>query len=142
MNQDEALEVLAEALRLAIRIEQAGRVYFTGSARPSGEGLKALEGSRAAAVAEQRKLLLRIAGESGVDALSARVAARQASLFESVDHLDRDRNHFIKAFRALHGRDSGDPGTQMEFQDRMQEFNDRKEELIREAAGRLIRTEA
>ena len=157
-NLDERIILLAEALRLGVRIEQAGRAYFTGDTTPMEAGMRTLAASREAAVAEQRALLERIAGPGEAGALAARVPALQPDLFAQADGLDRERNHFIKAFRAKRpstrpvspsgasgdslragGRETPDPAAKESFDKAMQEFNRRKDELFREAAAEFIR---
>ena len=138
-NLDERIILLAEALRLGVRIEQAGRAYFTGDTTPMEAGMRTLAASREAAVAEQRALLERIAGPGEAGALAARVTDLQPDLFAQADGLDRERNHFIKAFRVKFGREFSDPAAKESFDKAMQEFNRRKDELFREAAAEFIR---
>ena len=141
VTSEERVALLAEALRLGVRIEQAGRAYFTGDTTPMEAGMRTLAASREAAVAEQRALLERIAGPGEAGALAARVTDLQPDLFAQADGLDRERNHFIKAFRVKFGREFSDPAAKKSFDEAMQEFNRKKDELFRVTAEELTRTD-
>ena len=139
VTSEERISLLAEALRLGVRIEQTMRAYFAGEVTPLEAGMRTLAASRDAAGEEQRALLEKLApGDAG--ALARRVASLQPELFAQADGLDRERNHFIKSFRSRYGREITDPAVKRSFDEAMQEFNRRKDDLFREAAETFLRT--
>ena len=110
MDENERLSLAEAFLREAVyrsRARQAAGVALARGARPaSGQcGL----GERAAIEldldAKGREIAARLWPQALEEAALERVRARTAAWIERQDALDRDRNHFLKAFRGKHGFD-------------------------------------
>lgn len=138
-----ALELLQEAVYRS-RAKQAAGTSLFAAARPdrSGCGL----GARAEVeleLSEHGRVLFGQLFPSEITASEAdRVRAELRAWVERQDELDRERNHFLKAFRGRHGIDRARyaPAALTEFESGLARVNELVAAERRAAAQRLLGT--
>jgi hypothetical protein len=143
MTDDARLELAAKLLQEAVYQARARSGGAFGGAR-GGCGLGPPPEARGLELTEHgRELFATLFPVPPSATRLARIAERVGQWVGEADALDRERNHFLRAFRTRHGFDrrAYSPAEVSEFEAGLQRVNEQASARLRAAAGALLEAE-